>query len=480
MPTYLDAPFRDKDRVKALGGRWDAVQKRWFVPDGTALEPFATWLPVVQEPLAQERLVQEPLALATQDQGYALSVYLSAIQAVVAETFAQPTWVRVEVFSANARNGHVYLDVGERTLDGQELAKVRMTLWRQRAEAILPAFQKATGMVLGDGMKLLVQVLPEVSPRYGLSLQALAIDSSYTLGELEARKREIRQRLKAEGVFDQNRALPAPFLCERVLVLAPPAAAGLGDFRAEADRLQAHGVCSFRYAHSAFQGETAPAQMVKALSDALAEAQAEGWQPDVVVIIRGGGAVSDLAWLNDYGLARLVCTLPVPVYCGIGHERDSTLIDEVAHTAFDTPSKVILGIEEEIERRCAEARRAWQLVQQAAQARVASARLAVETAERTIRTEAVQAITTARLQSGALREQIAERAMLSVQTAQQRSQALMREIAGQGPEKTLARGWAIVRSPEGRVITQARDAQASRSLEIQLGNDTFSATPEAP
>lgn len=542
MPTYLDAPFKDKDKVKALGARWDAAEKRWFVPDGKALEPFATWLPATAgmaalataEDNAAPRaststaMVADPgssTALTEASaQGHALSVYLGAIQAVVAHAFAEPAWVRVEVFAANIRNGHVYLDVGERTMDGQELAKARMTIWRNRAEAILPAFQKATGMVLGEGMKLLVQVLPELSPRYGLSLQGLAIDPNYTLGELEARKREIRRRLQAEGLFGRNRALPAPFLCERVLVLAPPDAAGLGDFRAEADRLQAHGVCDFRYAHSVFQGETAPTHMVKALAEALAQAERDAWQPSVVAIIRGGGAVSDLAWLNDYGLARFVCELPVPVYCGIGHERDSTLVDEVAHTPFDTPSKVILGIEEQIERRCAEARAAWESVRNAAQSRLVLARQAVDAAERTLGTtaramvadvrarvpalhhavveqarsqihqaslgsqslcqsiqaDARQGLATAGLNTRVMQQQVAERATQALQQAQQRAESLMREIAGQGPEKTLARGWAIVRNAKGQVLADAQQAKGSPQIQIQLGNECFNATPENP
>ena len=119
-------------------------------------------------------------------------------------------------------------------------------------------------------------------------------------------------------------------------------AAGLGDFRAEAGRLESARVCSFEYVSSRFQGEGAAQEIVAAAETALTSRRQKAQpMPDVVVLIRGGGAVNDLAWLNDYALARFICQLQVPVFTGIGHERDSTVLDEVAHTAFDTPSKVI-------------------------------------------------------------------------------------------------------------------------------------------
>lgn len=151
-----------------------------------------------------------------------------------------------------------------------------------------------------------------------------------------------------ERVLDRNRQLTSPRDYRLVLVVAPQAAAGLGDFQKEAERLEHHGICRFVYAHSRFQGEGAVNEIVAAASVALAglgrQAADEGGTvlPDAIVFIRGGGAVNDLAWLNDYALVRFICDQAIPVHTGIGHERDSTLLDEVANTSFDTPSKVTL------------------------------------------------------------------------------------------------------------------------------------------
>lgn len=218
--------------------------------------------------------------------------------------------------------------------------------------------------VLGPGIKLLVRAKPTFHEVYGLSLVIDAIDPDYTLGDLEARKKEIRARLQREGVFDRNKQLQRPWDYRQVLVLAPQSAAGLGDFRAESDRLERLAICGFTYLAARFQGEGAPAEMLTALATGL-----ERWQatrsglPDALVIIRGGGPANDLAWLNDYRLARWICECPVPVLTGIGHERDSTVLDEVCHQCFDTPSKVIHGIETVIKQRVAEAKTSFEQIQ---------------------------------------------------------------------------------------------------------------------
>lgn len=152
-------------------------------------------------------------------------------------------------------------------------------------------------------------------------------------------------RLTGEGLLHLNQQLPAPFDIEHVLVIAPEKAAGLGDFQADADRLASTGACQFHYHHATFQGNHAPEE----IRQAIVSAQQQFYNthqhlPDLLVIIRGGGAVGDLAYLNDYELAALVAEQPIPVWVGIGHERDQVILDEVAHTSFDTPSKVIAAI----------------------------------------------------------------------------------------------------------------------------------------
>lgn len=276
----------------------------------------------------------------------------------VSQAFAKGVWTLVEVVEAHAR-GHVYLELSERDGSGQPIAKARGVIWSSTASRILPEFEKATGAVIGAGLKLLVRARPVFNAQYGFSLEIDAIDPDYTLGDLDARRKEILDRLQKEGVFDHNRRLAPPWDYRTILVIAPEDGAGLGDFRKEAERLERFGICRFVYAHNRFQGEGAAREVVSAMATAL-EQFGKDTPPDAIALIRGGGAVNDLAWLNDYDLVRFICDLDIPVLTGIGHERDNTLPDEVAHTRFDTPSKVIACIEQHILRRVREAMTAAQ------------------------------------------------------------------------------------------------------------------------
>ena len=572
MPnTYLTTQYKDRVQVKALGARWDGESKRWYVPDGLDVSPFSAWLlkgeltvePVgagagaeVMAKAGQMSAGSGAVALA-QERGLSLSVLLAGVADLVSQAYRAGVWTRVEVLKADLRSGHVYLEIGERNSLGNTIAQARAMIWASTAVEIVPAFERATGAVLGAGIKLLVRAKPTIHPVYGMSLVIDGIDPEYTLGDLEAKKREIRERLQREGLFDANKRLPAPWDYNAVLVVAPQEAAGLGDFRAEAERLQALGICEFVYVVSRFQGEGAAAEIRAAMLAALSGWRGHGAKPpDVLVLIRGGGAVNDLAWLNDYDLARCVCELPVPVLTGIGHERDSTLLDEVAHAKFDTPSKVILGIEQLIGKRSAEAaanfeavsraaaqmtlsmRRALDLVDAAvksgAERQLASARqtaaewmadvrieshIAVRTASEgalqqfqqlsqtarehlaaakqavpellmEVRSQALLVIREARSGTHVLHDSVLERSALAARRAHEDAeraladvamgarrvsseaatgaQALLREIAGQGPDKTLGRGFALVRGADGEPITRVAQATAGQTIEIQF------------
>lgn len=543
MPTFLEVQFKEKDQAKALGARWDGPSKKWYVPDGLDLAPFKAWLPASARSAAPAAAPTKALipvdsashTVALAKQGMTLSQLLAGVAQAVAQAFKSGVWTMVEVVEARTKNGHVYLELSERTPEGNVLATARATLWATTANKILPEFERATGATLAPGIKLLVRAKPVFKPQYGFSIEIDAIDPEYTLGDLEAKKREIRTRLKQEGIFDANKKLPAPWDFNAVLVVAPQGAAGLGDFQAEATRLERCGVCRFAYVASRFQGEGAAHEIKQALLATLEEWQESGRSvPDAVVIIRGGGAVNDLAWLNDYELAKTICTLPVPVLTGIGHERDNTILDEVSNTRFDTPSKVAAGIEQVIKRRVAEVKGSFELltnfakrtvnaasgrvdrtlasiqsgaVRQVAVARQASSNLMNEVqleATKTVhaakqdaqalfselRGEACNVVKTARVLASTRMEAIRDRAVVDVlrskesakqgfdavtssayrviAEAKQSSKALFLEVAGQGPEKTLSRGFAIVRDGQGKPITSIASAKPVGEIEIEF------------
>lgn len=288
---------------------------------------------------------QDSLENSLEDTVLRLSDYLAAVEMVVKQTFEHRVWVKAEIRNLSSKGGHYYFELAEKDDDGKVVASCRGNLWRFKAARVLAKFERATGIALNRDLTVLLKVSASFHAQYGFALTIEDIDPSYTLGDLARQYAQMLDRLSGEGLLQLNRQLPAPFDIEHVIVIAPEKAAGLGDFRADADQLAHSNACQFHYHYATFQGNHGPAEIRQAIVNAQQQFY-KNYQrlPDLLVIIRGGGAVGDLAYLNDYELAALVAEQPVPVWVGIGHERDKVILDEVAHSSFDTPSKVIAAI----------------------------------------------------------------------------------------------------------------------------------------
>lgn len=461
MTTYLNVPFRERTEAKAKGARWDSEARKWFVPIGRELEPFTSWLPVDPSKLASQELT-EP------GKGVPLSQLLAGVATAVEHAFRQGVWTMAEVVRVDG-DPHVYLELAERDANGSLIAKAKAIVWARDVERVLGTFQQATGVRLAAGIKVLIRAKPEFSAQYGLTLHVDAIDPSYTLGDLEARKRQIREQLKSEGIFERNRLLPPPWDYRTLLVVSPPRAAGLGDFARDADRLQRHGVCEAVYAHSRFEGEGAPASIREAIAAAIATWPGQNL-PDAIVIIRGGGAVNDLAWLNDYELARWVCTSPVPVLTGIGHERDNTILDEVAHQRFDTPSKVIAVIQSLIVKRARESRAAFDEVAGLAIRQLRTRRKDVEDLEADIARRVLETVTGTRTEVQERLATVQRSAQRTLHDAGQRSlQALADVRAGASGRLATARAQSSALYSQVRADAAAGAAAQRISTQALVG-----------
>lgn len=275
-----------------------------------------------------------------------LSEYLATVQEVIQLTFEDAVWVKAEIRNLNIKGGHFYLELAEKDESTDKvIAHCKATIWKSTAQKIVPKFERESGVELSKDLNVLIKVKARFDPQYGFSVNIEEIDSSFTLGDLARRYQQVIERLTQEGLIHKNKQLPLPFDIHHVLVITPENAAGLGDFKRDADILEKTGVCHFVYHTATFQGNMAVASIIDSISTSLKQwAKDFKIAPDLIVIIRGGGAVNDLAYLNDYDLAALLCKRSVPIWVGIGHEKDRTILDEVAHRSFDTPSKVIAGI----------------------------------------------------------------------------------------------------------------------------------------
>jgi exodeoxyribonuclease VII large subunit len=274
-----------------------------------------------------------------------LSELLDYVGMVLGRGIPGSVWVQAEIASLTDRR-HLYLDLVQHDDSGREVAKTRANLWASERFRLEAKFRKATGGRLKADIKVLLQVVPDFHARYGFSLTIVDVAPEFTVGDMQQKLGRLRDTLTREGDYERNRALPLPDDPARVAVLSPRGAAGLGDFRREADRLARAGVVTFEYFEATFQGREASSSLLGALAAAhLAHA---GQAFDLLVVIRGGGASTDLAWLNDLEVARAVAKFPAPVVTGIGHARDDTILDEVAAVRCDTPSKAVAWIERRV------------------------------------------------------------------------------------------------------------------------------------
>ncbi len=245
-------------------------------------------------------------------------------------------WVQAEISSISpSGQGHCYLELVQKDATGRNfLAKAKANIWRGTWLKLKPYFEAQTGETLKVGMKVLLQVTVTFHEVYGYSLVVQDIDPTYTMGDMARRRKEILEQLEKDGVIGLNRELEIPALPNRIAVISSATAAGWGDFR---DQL-ANNIYGFRFYVKLFpalmQGDDVERSVISALN-AVAMRRDDF---DVVIIIRGGGAVSELSCFDSYNLAFNIANFPLPVITGIGHERDDTVADVVAHTKVKTPT----------------------------------------------------------------------------------------------------------------------------------------------
>ncbi|MGB3585072.1 MAG: exodeoxyribonuclease VII large subunit [Tunicatimonas sp.] len=250
-------------------------------------------------------------------------------------------WVVAEIGEMRVgQNGHCYLDLVEKN-DNYLYAKIRATIWCNTFRGLGGWFESITGEALRPGLKVLAQVEVSFHHLYGLSLNVKDIDAQYTLGERALKRQEVINQLVEDGVFDMNKGLTLTKTPQKLAIISSPTAAGLGDFM---NQLQEN---RFGYSFTAdlfkakMQGNEAADSIIQALHRIFGLASQDTPSSyDCVVIIRGGGAQVDLDCFDSYDLAAHVAQFPIPVITGIGHERDETVIDLVAHTRKKTPTAV--------------------------------------------------------------------------------------------------------------------------------------------
>ena len=242
-------------------------------------------------------------------------------------------WVEAELSECRESRGHCYLELIEKDEQtATPIAKARATCWASKWAMVRPYFERTTGQRLVAGMKVLLKVYPQFHEAFGFSWIVTDIDPTYTLGDMARKRQEIIRQLKEEGVFDLQKELTLPLFCQRIAVISSETAAGYGDF---CNQLS-NNPYGFQFETHLFpavmQGEGTEQSIIQAL-ERIYDAPF-----DCVVIIRGGGATSDLSGFDTLALAEHVANFPIPIITGIGHDRDECILDMVSHTRVKTPT----------------------------------------------------------------------------------------------------------------------------------------------
>lgn len=262
--------------------------------------------------------------------------------------FPEQYWVKAEIGSMTLnRSGHCYLELVEKGTNSDIIeARNRAIIWANVFHMLRPYFETSTGHTFQEGLRVMLRVSVEYHELYGLSLTVHDIEPAFTIGEMELRRREIIKRLEAEGVLHMNQELPFPLVPQRIAVVSSEKAAGYQDFMHQITHNEREFLFFTELFSAGMQGKESPYSIIQAL-DRIHE-QVDSF--DAVALIRGGGAQADLSWFDHYELAFHISQFPIPVLTGIGHEKDVSIADLVAHRSLKTPTAIAAFLVESLTR----------------------------------------------------------------------------------------------------------------------------------
>ncbi|MBR2326950.1 MAG: exodeoxyribonuclease VII large subunit [Alistipes sp.] len=377
-----------------------------------------------------------------------LSQLQGRISIALAEALPLPVWVSAEIadIKINA-SGHCYIELIEKNeKTGATEAQARATIWRAQVASTVGRFERETGQRLAKGMKILFKATVQHHAVYGLSLQIQQIDALHTIGDMERRRQQTIEQLQKEGVWEQNRSLPMPLVVQRVAVISSATAAGYQDFMKELER-SAYRIETELF-EATMQGESCDESIVAALY-AVAERSDEF---DAVAIIRGGGSTSDLECYNSYLLAFAVTQFPLPVLTGIGHDKDTSVTDMVAHTPLKTPTAVAAWIDQ----------------------RATDFDGALEYCAISLRDICRQATHAASLRLEQFSADVRHLAERTLQSEKQRLEGIATVVANFAPERIFRLGYAIARK-EGKALQSVESVSIGDGIEVALADGVINA-----
>ncbi len=406
-------------------------------------------------------------------QAFTLHQLQRHIKQTLYDQYPDPVWVVAEIAEIKSHaSGHCYLNLVEKgAREGVPKAQARAVIWRSNYPALSSYFEQETGQRLAVGLQIMASVIVTYHELYGFSLEIIALDASFTLGDMERQRRETILRLEEEGVMTMNQELELPAVVQRIAIISSAQAAGYQDFMKE---LRAS-VYQFETTlfEASMQGSTAEDSLIAALGE-VADREEEF---DVAVIIRGGGATSDLNCFNSYNLCNHIAQFPLPVITGIGHDKDQSVADLVAHTALKTPTATATWLVERMLQIVGWLTDAALLLRDATRERIHSEELRLQHLQSSLRHESRERLLRERTTIELAGRQLPERIEQLLTHARQRLDLAAEVVASHSPQQLLRLGFAIVRS-EGRALKRVEEIDRADQITIEVSDGIREVRPE--
>ena len=374
-------------------------------------------------------------------------------------------WVQAELSDVRTNStGHCYLEFIQKDPRSNNLiAKARGTIWANVYRLLKPYFEESTGQAFVSGIKVLVQVTVSFHELYGYSLTVQDIDPTYTLGDMARRRREILKQLEEEGVLTLNKELEMPVLPQRIAVVSSPTAAGYGDFCHQLKNNSRGFFFHTELFPALMQGDRVEESVLSAL-DAILNRQEDF---DAVVIIRGGGATSDLSGFDTYLLAAACAQFPLPIITGIGHERDDTVLDSVAHTRVKTPTAAAEYLINCMDLAADELEVLISQLHESVRSRLTEEHRKLISYRNRIPSAVVRRVSDAKLALLTTRKDISLAVQTLLSPQRHRLELLQQRLADASPEKMLARGYSITLK-DGKVVKNGDVLQLNDEIVTRL------------
>ena len=384
------------------------------------------------------------------NKSYALSQLNKMVRDAIDMQLPDEYWVEAELSECREHNGHCYLELIEKDEHtNTPVARASAKCWRQTWLMVKPYFERTTGEPLRTGMKVLLKVYAQFHEAFGFSWIVTDIDPNYTLGDMARKRLEIIRQLKEEGVFDLQRELRIPLFAKRIAVISAEHAAGYGDFCRQLEDYE----YGFRFEVTLFPAIMQGEQVEQSIIAALERIYALNTSFDVVVIIRGGGATADLSGFDTLALAENVAQFPLPVITGIGHERDESILDMVAHTRVKTPTAAAALLIDHLR----------QVLER------------INSAQQRITTAIFQRIANQKMRLTNLQTLLPALVQRNLAEARHRIEMLEVLLKSHDPQRLLSRGYSITLL-NGRAVRDPQQLKAGDVLETRVEKGTIKST----